>query len=245
MNLSDLDPRKAKIATALKWILGLLAAAVIAPFIFLAIKGLIGLAVAAIIGLAIVNFMPVLSMKMANWKLFAMKGEARSRPIETRQKQAIEARERIQQAEVALTEFSAEVKNFADMVSNLPPEDAKDFATQLTDLRRLLKFKQDALRTTRDRTEEFEAATARAARKWKVAQAGMRMSKFLGAKSDDALNKILAEEALDSVQTAMNRALAELETAAAMASGDAPALTHQPADVIEMAAVGARVGVRS
>lgn len=241
----DIDPKKLRLAAGVKWALGLAGAVLIAPVVFLAVKGLVGLALAAIVGLAMVNFAPVLSMKFANWKLRGMKDEARTNPIETRQNLAIKARERIAAAEIALTEFSTEVRNFADEVTALSktqPDDAKDFAEQLANLRLLMQRKQDGLTAARLSADDFEAATARAARKWKVAQSAIRMQRLAGAAADDAMNKILAEESLDAVQSAMNRALAELDTAIAMSSQ--PALSHQPVDVIEMVPVGQKEKAR-
>ena len=46
------------------------------------------------------------------------------------------------------------------------------------------------------------------------------------AMEDDAMNKLLAAESLDSVQSAMNRALAELDSALAMQAP--PALASGP-----------------
>ena len=235
MNLPD--PKNIRLATGIKWAIGIAAAVLIAPVVYLAIKGIVGLAVAAIAGLVAVNGMPVVAMKLANWKLRGMKWEARSNPIETRQALAIKARERIGEAEKAFTDFATEVRNFADEVNALSqsqPADAADFAEQLRKLRQLLALKEAGLKAARESADAFEAATERAARKWKVAQSAIRMNRLAGAAADDALSKILADESLDSVQTAMNRALSELDTAIAMSS---PVMvTHQPAEVIEMPA---------
>lgn len=213
------DQRKARIATVAKWGIGLAGAALIAPVAFLAIKGVVGLAVASVLGLAIVHGAPVLSMKFANWKLKGLKHEARQNPIETRQNIAMEARQRINKSEKELTTFSAEVRSFTDVVKDLrlsQPEDAADFDEQLAGLQRLLEIKRQSLMEAKRNADEFEAATQRAAKKWKVAQAAIRMQKLSGEMADDAMNKLLAAESLDSVQSAMNHALAELDTAIAM-----------------------------
>jgi hypothetical protein len=237
----DLDLRRQRISARVKWALGLLAALLISPVIFLVVKGLVGLAIAGIVGLAIINFAPLVAMKFANWKLKGMKAEARENPIETRQNIAMQARQRIRDAETALTTFSTEVRNFTDQVKELSqsqPEDAADFEQQLANLKRLLQLKQEGLVAARAGADAFEKATERAARKWKVAQAAIRMQKLAGAAVDDALTRILAEESLDSVQTAMNQALSELDTAIAMSS--APALPAPTPGVIDINAVEIR-----
>ena len=228
--MSD-DARRERVATYAKWGLGLLAAIVISPVIFLAVKGLVGLAAALVIGLALVNFAPYVAMKFANWKVKAIKAEARENPIETRQNLALQQRERLRLAEAELTAFNTEVRNFRDEVTELSktqPGDAVVFQDQLRQLEALQELKQQRLRAAHQAAEEFEAATARASRKWKVAQSAIRMNKLAGQSSTDAMNKLLAEESLDSVQTAMNRAFAEMDTTMALHKlplpAEAPAL---------------------
>lgn len=226
------DDKKQRLATAVKWGIGLLAAAIIAPVVFLAVQGLVGLIVAGVLGLAIVNFAPVMGMKFANWKLKGLKHEARANPIETRQQIGLQVRARLRDAAQELTTFAAEVLNFADEVKSLraaQPEDAADFEAQLKALQQLLDLKRRRLQEADAEADAFEQATARAARKWKVAQSAIRMNKLAGADQDAAMDKLLADESLDAVQTAMNRALAELDTALATS---VPQIEHTPAPVL-------------
>ena len=238
------EQKKARLAMGVKWGLGLIGAALIAPVAFLAVQGLVGLIVAGVLGMAIVHGAPVLSMKFANWKLAGLKDEARRNPIETRQNIALQARERIRLAEGELTTFATEVRNFADQVKELrreQPDDAADFDEQLRNLQRLLELKRSGLSDARAKADEFEAATERAARKWKVAQSAIRMQKLSGAMEDDAMNKLLAAESLDSVQTAMNRALSELDSVLAM---QAPPTLENQRTTIDINAVEVRERVR-
>lgn len=231
----NLDQRKAKLSTAVKWSLGLLAAVIISPIIFLAIKGLVGLAIAAIVGMGIINFAPVLSMKFANWKLKALKDEARENPIETRQNQALAARARIQAAQKELTIFSAEVKNMSDEIRELhktEPDDAADMEKQFITVEKNYNRKAQSLTAAIAQVEQFEKATARAAKKWKMAQSMLRINKMMGATADAEMDKILASEALDSVSSAMNLAMAEMETT--LYNPDPPSIAHQPSQVIDI-----------
>lgn len=63
------------------------------------------------------------------------------------------------------------------------------------------------------------------------------MQKLSGAQEDDAMNKLLAEESLDSVQTAMNRALSELDT---LLAAEVPRVPHNPSPTIDVHAVEIR-----
>jgi hypothetical protein len=233
----ELDIRKAKLAAKVKWALVAAGALLISPVIFMIVKGLVGLAIAGVVGLAIVQFAPVVSMKFANWKLSALKGEARGNPIETRQNQSIERRTRLSQVHDEIANFAAEVANFTTEVQGLKrtqPEDAAVFEHQLDQLKMLLQKRMAAHQNAIEELQRFDDATARAARKWKVAQSALRMQKLAGSAQSDAMDKILAEEALDSVETALNRAFADMDLALSM---EPPALTHQPADVIDVQAV--------
>lgn len=190
----------------------------IAPYVMAAIQGLVGIAVLAVLGGTMVALTPWTARKLANLQLSLLKGEARANPIETRQTLALQARERIRQAETEWRTLATEVRNFGDMVSGLrttQPEDAASFEDQLRDLTRLVEVRKNAISEARKRADEFDAATERAARKWQVALAAQRMQKLSGAQKDDALNKLLAQESLDSVQAAMNRALVDLDVALA------------------------------
>lgn len=239
------EQRKARIAGWAKWGIGLAGAVLIAPFVFLAVKGIVGLAVASVLGLAMVHGAPVLSMKFANWKLKGLKHEARQNPIETRQNIAMQARKRIADSEKELSNFATEVRNFTEVVKELrktQPDDAADFDEQLVGLKRLLDLKRQSLAEAQRNADEFEAATQRAANKWKVAQAAIRMQKLSGSMADDEMNKLLASESLDSVQSAMNQALAELDTVIAMKAP--PALASPVTPPIDVHAVEIKERVR-
>jgi hypothetical protein len=235
-----MDDKKQALAARFKWAIAALACIIVAPFVFLLVQGIVGLAVAALIGAAAIAAAPVVSMKLANWKLKGLKQEARQNPIESRQNIALQARERIRVAEQELTTLATEIRGFADMVAELrqsQPDDALAFEDQLKGLQTLLTARKNGIAAARQRADEFDAATQRAARKWKVAQAAIRMQKLSGAQEDDAMNKLLAEESLDSVQTAMNRALSELDT---LLAAEVPRVPHNSSPTIDVHAVEIR-----
>lgn len=212
------EERGKKLSAVVKYGLMLAVCFAVAPFIFGAIQGLVGLLVAGAISYTAIELTPWFSRKVANGVMKLLRHEARTNPIETRMNILIDMREKLKQYANEITTFAAEVRNFADEVKALQqtqPEDAADFEEQLRNLHLLLERKKQAYERATAQANEFEVATQRAARKWKVAQSAIRMNKLAGQSKDDMLNKIMAEEALDSVQTAMNRAFAELDTAVA------------------------------
>jgi hypothetical protein len=83
MDNTQLTPQHHALAKKVQWGLGLAGAAIVSPVIFLAVKGLIGLSIAGLIGVTVWNFAPVVGIKLATWKLRAVKADARNNPIET------------------------------------------------------------------------------------------------------------------------------------------------------------------
>ena len=69
MDNNDSEIRRQKLATALKWGAGFVGAVLVAPFVFLAVKGIVGLAIAAALGLVITQLAPVFALKLANWRI--------------------------------------------------------------------------------------------------------------------------------------------------------------------------------
>ena len=197
-------------------------AVVAAPVAFLAVKGVVGLAVAATVGAAVVYLAPWVGMKLANLGLKAQKHEARTNPIETMQVQAAEARKRLASARDELVAFGAEVRNFRAEVREIDrsahPADAEEGALNLAAMEKLLAHREASYNKAVAEADAFDSLIKRAAGKWKVAQSAQRISKMAGAQQDDAMRQILKAESLDSVQTAMNKALADPSTRASLQS---------------------------
>lgn len=227
-----------RIAKYARWAIALAAAALIAPFIFLAVKGMVGLALAAVTGLVIVNLAPVVSMKLANWKLRGIKHEARTNPVETLQNQLHERRQQLAAFLSTITEFNAAVKGFESKVSMFKaqqPDQAERFEKQLKGMQALLDLRQRRYREADKEVDRFEAAIERAAALWDMSLEAARMNKLAGQQDAGVFDRIKTDVAFDAVETGLNRAFAELETAL-LDEAPAAAITHQPADVIEITA---------
>lgn len=233
------EERKARLATALKWGLGLGAAVLIAPIVFLAVKGIVGLGLAVLAGLVIINLAPVVSLRLATWRIQGLKGIARNSPIETREKLALDKHAALKKMSESITAYATEVNNFASEVRDLAkqyPDEAAEFENKLQKCMSLLQLQRMKYREAVSALAGFEAATERAKMKWKVAQSAIRMERLSGQQAQSAMDKILADEALDSVESAMNQAFAGLDTSIMEieATRAAPALPHSQHDVIEL-----------
>lgn len=233
----NIDIRKQALATKVKWALAALAALAVSPIIFLVVKGLVGLAAAAIVGGAIISFAPVVAVKFANWKLRALKHEARENPIETRQAIALKQREQLELRKQALEQFGAEVRNVESEIRSLRSHgqqaDADEMQRELEKLQELLAHKVAKWKQAKATLEAFEQMTERLGRRWKTVQALLRAKKAGGTEAEQAMDKLLAEESADAVQTQMNAAFAELDIELA---DSRPALEHNPSPTIDVVA---------
>jgi hypothetical protein len=134
MNMKELTLKKERIALIGRWALALIAAAIISPVVFFAIKGLVGIIISLVLGLTIVNFSPWLSMKFANWKLKAIKSEAARNPVETLQNVYGQKQEQRKQFKQQITNFRTKVSGFSDKVEGFKaqfPQDAQKFAKNM------------------------------------------------------------------------------------------------------------------
>jgi hypothetical protein len=192
----------------------------VAPMIFLTIKGIIGLAIAAAIGAALIAFTPWYAMKLANWRLAAIKAEARKSPVETMQNVYNTKEQNLKDQNTRITEFSTKVKNFKDKIERFKTENANSklvqqqvprFEKQLEMMQALLMKRQkaysDALKALKEYALTIQAADAI----WQMTQESEALNEAANLTDDDFYEKLKAETAFDSVQESMNRSFAMLE----------------------------------
>lgn len=205
-----------KMATALKWGLGLVAAAVIAPFIFLTVKGLVGLALAGAVGLAIINGAPVLSSLLANWKVKGIKAVATANPVEQLQNVLMERQRALTNFAEQITEFASRVRQFESKLAGFKrqfPGEADKFDEQAAAMNRLLANRRARYDDVRQQLIAFEMEVKKADAIWQMSQAAAELHKAAGMDGEDVYAKIKAETALESVEMSLNRSFAQLETA--------------------------------
>lgn len=216
MSNDGIEIRKVRLAAWVKWTLGLVAAVVIAPVVFLAVKGLVGLAIALVVGLAIVNFAPVVGMTFANWKLKALKGEAGRNPIETLQNQQIEKERDLKSEAEKISLFDAAVETFRSQLmaeAQEHPESAATGVPTLRQMERLLAFRRlkykRAAEDIKARRRKVELAQSR----YRVALLAQEVTKAAGETEGNVLDKILEDIAFNAVDETVNLSMASLRTA--------------------------------
>lgn len=211
----ELEQKRKRITTIVKIAALVVAGFVVAPYIFLAVKGVIGLAIAAGVAVVMVNVAPVLADKLANWRLAAIKREAAKNPIETLQLDFGKRQQALGKFKQAITNFGAATLNFEDKLDSFKerfPKDSAKFESQLTKMKALLTIRKKKYGEAQDALEQFANEIDRAKAIWSMGQEAAKMNSAAGMTDDDFLSKIKTETALDSVTTSMNSAFAELET---------------------------------
>lgn len=187
---------------------------VVAPVIFLTIKGLIGLIVAAGISMTVINFTPWFAVKLANWRLKALKHEAMKNPIETLQNNYKDRLGALQRFREAINSFSSEIKSFTEKLGDFKkryPDEADKFDGQLAQMKQLLALRSGKYQEAKANLEQYELEIQKADSIWQMATAAAAMSKAAGVDADEFYAKIQVETALDSVQKSLNVAFADLE----------------------------------
>lgn len=230
--------KHARLSAGLKWGIGIVAAAVIAPVIFLAVQGIVGLILAVTLGLALVHGAPLASRWMATMALSGFKSLARSNPIETRQLISRKRRGELEAALKAITEFSAEVRNVEGHAKSLKHNGDEAGFKELNEayvkLAQVLEVRKRSYQLAVAAADEYDKVTEKVGRRWKAAQAALKAQKLAGSAADKELDRIMSEEAVESVDTALNTVFADLESTLL---SETLALDHKPADVIEVPAV--------
>lgn len=232
------DQRKQRLASVVKWGLGLVGAAIVAPVVFLAVQGLVGLVLAGVLGLAIVHGAPVLSMKFANWKLKGIKSEAQANPIETRQNVALTRHARLADVAKGIEAFGAEVRNVADQVRELRRNgqgaDADELDAELVQLQLDFEDQLAALNEAKTALALYEDETVRLSRRWKAALALLKAKGASGKDVTKELEKLVSQEATDAVNSKMNQAFASLDVDRASRRRQ---LQNNPSPIIDVTAV--------
>jgi hypothetical protein len=210
------EQRKQRTETILK-VLGVgVVGFLVAPFVLQAIGGIIGLAVAAGLGFVGINFTQYFALKVANWRLKAIKAEAMKNPCETLQNEYIKKEHALQDYRANIAKFAAQVMAFADQVKGYVKEgleDAQTYVEQLNKMKQLLELRKQKYQQAQDMLAQFAETIARTEKKWKMACAAMAMNEAAGELAGDTFDKICIETALDSVQTKLNESFADLDIA--------------------------------
>lgn len=211
---TDLESKRKRIELAVKIGGALAVGFLVGPFIFVAIKGLIGLVIAAGVSLVAINFTPWFAAKVANWRLKALKHEASKNPIETLQNEYQSRQQALVSFEQSIKAFSAEVIGFKEKLAGFKksyPAEAPRFDEQFSQMQALLNSRKEKYKLAHQNLSVFDGEISKAKAIWEMAQAAAAMNRLAGVDEAQFLAKIQVETALDSVQKSMSIAFSDLE----------------------------------
>ncbi|QMI49895.1 hypothetical protein [Burkholderia sp. MBR-1] len=213
MNLNDPNTRR-KFTSIVKGAAALVACAIVAPVIFLAIKGLVGAALALAAGFFIVQLAPVFADKVANLRMKATIHEAKTNPIETLKNQIIKRHQELETQKLAIEEYDARVSTFAGEVERVrkqyPAETAK-YDALLENMRNILHRRQSAYKSAEAALREFTAQVNKQETLWELAKAAQATKQGNSARQD-VIEDLKATAAFRSVELELNRSMASLRT---------------------------------
>lgn len=251
----DEEARRQRLATVAKWGIGLAGAVIISPFVFLAVKGIVGLALAVAVGMAVIQLAPVFSMKLANWKMRLIVQEAGANPIETFQNDYIDRFKEVEAKDQELEEWDMELRNYDDDLVGIK----RDYPAEAASYEEISQQMHDGLADARhEQTQaradlaEYDRTITKMKRLYKMALAAQRVTSFSKSAEERVMQDIKRQAALDSVRSNLNRSLARLNTAMAkrqarpaLPGTTQPALPEpSPAQTIDVTPVPERVAVR-
>lgn len=210
----DLEARRQRIQNIVRLLALLTVGFFVAPFIFIAIKGLVGLAIAGTMGIGMYYLSFPISAALANWRLKLIKAEAARNPVETLQNDYQKRQSALNSFKESIRNFTAEVQTFADKLSMFTkqyPAEAPKYRDQLSKMNQLLQLREAKFKQAQKNLADYEMEIQKAGAIWEMGCAAAKMNKAAGMTEDDFFAKIQVETALDSVQKNLNMAFADLE----------------------------------
>lgn len=236
------DEGKQKLATGIKWGGAALVCLLVSPIIFGVIQGAVGLIIAGVIGLAAINVLPWLSMKMTNLKVKAIKHEAKTNPIETLETLLLEKRKAFRQFQQDVTDAVAARNNFAVKCQQFAaqyPARAKEFESKLEQIGRAVEQKKVALGQAELNIQKAENTLKEMRAYYDMAMELQKANKAAKMDTGDMYEEMKAQTAFDSVISSMNSAFADMEVAAALdvSGNDTGALSYNPSESLDMTGI--------
>ena len=219
-------------------------------FLLQALLGAFALACAGAVALAVVNYAPVYSLKLANARIRALQKEAMRHPIETlytvkkeRTQEREEIKDKITVYDGKRTSFAAKVETFKERW----PQDAHTFVEQLAGMDAKLERMRGKYAKLVQTLQEFDGVIERSEAIYDMSVASLEMKDLDALFNMNFQQELLTKTALGAVTDTMNQAFAsmradmlddflespQMPTAAAVQQQ--PAQIQQSKTIIEMA----------
>lgn len=255
----DPESKRKGIETAVKvGVIGV-GLAVVGPYVWMAVEGLMAVAVFGGTALLLWGLAPAVATFVANKRIALLKAAIEANPIETMECLYEDKKQELARQGVAVEEVATQVRNVDGLVKGLEksdPDEAKDYV----EVRDKLKEGLDEVTTEYSEADnalhDFGKQIDKARRIWKVAVAINKALDVSATARAAVFADIKKQVAFDKVTNDLNRSFARLDTVVARRKGGLPlpqavaqaALPAAPADanmkIIDLAGVkGARVTI--
>jgi uncharacterized protein YegL len=206
------EQRRKRIENIVKGIGLVVVGLIVAPTIFIAIKGLIGLALAAAISFVIIKFIPVWGLMVANARLKALKAEASRNPVETLMNDWMRQNEKVESFRHSVVTFRGKISVFEDKLRKFKHQEEKaHFQNILNKMLQLLGLRERALATAQKALVDYKAEIAKQGDLWEMGQAAEDMAAFAGMSEEDVLAEIQKGAAFSAITNKLSESIAELD----------------------------------
>lgn len=213
------DPRAKRWGNVAKYSLLLVVGFFVAPFIWVAIGGLLGLIAAGGIMLGTWMLRPYAYSAAANMRLKLIKAEASKNPVETLQEDLRRKMVDLDQRKTNIEKLNGQIRTFADKVNEIKEKfGPKDngylkLNNDLEDLKRIYRHRCTKWNEARNQLDRFAEEIDRANMIWEAACAAAAARETSGLTEGEFMAKLKTETAFDAIQNSYNEALASLDTA--------------------------------
>lgn len=212
------DPRAKRWAAATKYGAILVVGFFVAPYIWVAIGGLLGIAAASLLIGGSWMLLPWLGLKAGNLRLSLVKHEAAVNPVPTLQNELQRQQQALDERKTAIGRLQGQISTFEDKLGVLGKRFGKaddsyvKMLTQLGSLKRVLQNREDKWQAAFVQVGKFEQEIERASMIWDAAQAAAAAQESSGLTEADFMAKLKTETALDSIRSTFNDTIASLDT---------------------------------
>lgn len=188
---------------------------VVAPVIFLAIKGIVGLVAAGVIGGVVLALMPAMTEKLTQLKFQAMKIVISRAPIESLYARVQERHNLLQEQRKVLQEQAANLEGFKKKATKFMaqyPEEAPAYQEKLTGYEKLFAYRVNLFKEARQKNQEFVKVVEKAEAIYEMAVADAALGQSFN-KEQDFMAFYREKTAFDAIERADNLAMSNLRMA--------------------------------
>lgn len=209
------EQKKIQFQKRVKFVLMIGAGLLFAPVAVAAIGGLIGLGIAALIAIVGINAAPVVSMKLANWRMRAIMDEARAHPIETMLAIYVDNMGTIKAADDKIRSLAARLLDFrgkAEGFSQRYPQRAAQYNQMITNMQKVLDRWVAKQKTAKVNAKLYNDKIEEAKAVYEMGKEAAGLQELAGDAEKEVNQNILKQVSFDEVNHTFNLAVAELST---------------------------------